>query len=208
MARVERLLESRSLRVAELGGVAALILRDRIPGLRPDAAAPPLPHGHVYQFEQPLPRVVVVPSVVTADPDRALEVLLSADFDPRREVLLEKDTRWETGNGWGPGDGSLLVRSRSSSTLEIEVVLPGPGHLVVFDAWSPGWTALVDDREVGVLRANYCFRAVPLQGGSHRVKLVFVPPGVREGVLLCAAGLLGLILVLLLETRKGRNLAH
>jgi len=195
MRRAHRFLASRSLRVAELGGARTLILRNRMAGLEPVAGAGAASKRvFPYSFPGALPRAVVVPSARALSPEDALAAVLSSGFDPRREVVLD-DVPPGPGSRWDVSLATVKLLLRGPSELELETTAPGPGFLVLFDTWSPGWKATVDGRPTDVLRADYCFRAVPVERGSHRIRFRHVPPGMREGALLFLTGVLGLVLV-------------
>ena len=52
----------------------------------------------------------------------------------------------------------------------------------------------VDGRPAPVVRADAAFLGVRLPAGSHRVRLEYHPRGVKEGLGIAAAGILGLAL--------------
>src|SRR5262249_39419672 len=58
-----------------------------------------------------------------------------------------------------PPVAARLVPSRRNR-IELAVDAPGPGILVINEAFSPGWRADVNDREATVFRANYYLRSV------------------------------------------------
>jgi uncharacterized membrane protein YfhO len=76
----------------------------------------------------------------------------------------------------------------------IETRGPDAAYLVLLDSWEAGWRATVDGDSTAVLRADGAFRAVRVAAGIHRVEFSYAPPGLREGLLLGAVGILGLVL--------------
>jgi uncharacterized membrane protein YfhO len=78
------------------------------------------------------------------------------------------------------------VLERRTDALTVEVDLRRDAHLVVTDAWSPGWRAEVDGRPAPVARANLFFRAVALPAGRHRVVLSYRPRAAVVGAALSA----------------------
>jgi len=122
------------------------------------------------------------------DDDRALERILSRDFDPASEAVLSApvplapvadasgSVEWEMDT---PGHRRLTVRSS------------GPALLVVSENWFPGWEAEVDGRSVPVHRVNLTLQAVEIPGpGEHSVTLRFTAPSVRSALrvtLVCAS---------------------
>ncbi len=53
--------------------------------------------------------------------------------------------------------------------------MPQAGYLVCSEVYYPGWHAQVDGRTSRIYRANYAFRAVYLDPGTHHVVLTFRP---------------------------------
>ena len=65
--------------------------------------------------------------------------------------------------------------------LKLEAVSSHPGHLVVLDAYAPGWRAEVDGRPAPLLQADGVFRAVPLPPGRHQVECRYLPASLAWG---------------------------
>ncbi|MCW3034717.1 MAG: hypothetical protein JWM17_29 [Actinobacteria bacterium] len=59
-----------------------------------------------------------------------------------------------------------------------------PAMLVLSQAWSPGWEALIDGHVVAVVRVDGLVQGVPVPAGSHRVELAYRAPGLRTGFLI------------------------
>lgn len=114
------------------------------------------------------------------DDDRALERILSRDFDPAAEAVLSApvpsapaadvsgSVEWEID---APGHRRLRVRSS------------GPALLVVSENWFPGWEAEIEGRSVPVHRVNLTLQAVEIpDAGEHSVTLRFTAPSVRNAL--------------------------
>ena len=78
----------------------------------------------------------------------------------------------------------------------------GSGHLVVRQSHARGWRARVDDAPAPVLRANGKHLAVPIGAGRHEVRLAYVAPGRRFGLIV---SLLSLVVTLALFVGGGRQ---
>jgi uncharacterized membrane protein YfhO len=59
--------------------------------------------------------------------------------------------------------------------------------------YSKGWTAFVDGKKTELLQANVMYMGLPLMAGSHTIKLVYVTPYLREGIIISIVGLIILI---------------
>ncbi|HEV8458138.1 MAG TPA: YfhO family protein, partial [Methylomirabilota bacterium] len=79
-----------------------------------------------------------------------------------------------------------------------------PTWLVLADTWFPGWRAWVDGREQPVWRANYAFRAVRLEPGSHDVVFRYQPGSLLFGLSLSAVAALICVGLVLLPPRRRR----
>lgn len=128
------------------------------------------------------------------DDDRALERILSRDFDPASEAVLSApvplapvadasgSVEWEMDT---PGHRRLTVRSS------------GPALLVVSENWFPGWEAEVDGRSMPVHRVNLTLQAVELPGaGEYSVTLRFTAPSVQSALRVTVVCALATLLVL------------
>ncbi len=194
LRRTDQLLSTRSLRVAELGGAARIVVRGPPAGDEVDAAAPPLPQAHLLSVENPLPRALLVPRSRILTPEAVLPMLLDPAFDPRETVLLEEGPPWPESADCVPS-GSVRLLGRRPGHLSLATESSCPAVLLVLQAWEAGWKATVDERDAPVLRANVAFQAVRVGAGRHRVDLVYRPRGLRDGLLLGLAGLFGVVLV-------------
>lgn len=73
-------------------------------------------------------------------------------------------------------DGYIRITSRTMNTVDVTVgPLPDWRILTFLDAYYQGWHALVNGKEVPILRANEQFKAVLLPAGTHHVRFEFRP---------------------------------
>jgi len=189
LARTEEVVLRPGQRSFALAGAGAVVLSAAGPDGRPSEYAPP-----VLDPAAGLPRAFVVPEAIIVAPDAAVSAALSPSIDPRRTAVLEEGEPLARDAGWtDEGAGARLV-SRSPSRVVLEARASAPGFLVLLDAYESGWRATVDGSPAPVLRADAAFRAVRLPAGTHRVEFSYAPPGLREGLGIGLAGLLGLAL--------------
>ena len=73
--------------------------------------------------------------------------------------------------------------------LELSVVAPGPGWILVTDRWAAGWRAWVDGGEAPVWGGNLLFRALRVTAGPHRIRFLYRPAG-YPGLLILSWGTL------------------
>jgi hypothetical protein len=91
----------------------------------------------------------------------------------------------------------VKVDSRRAGAVDLDVTGRSPSTVVVLQSFSPGWVARVDGHEVPVQAADVLFQAVRVSAGHHVVSLRYEPRTVTVGGLLSAAGLLGIILLVM-----------
>ncbi len=147
-----------------------------------------------------LPRAWLADScVVIPDRPAILKLLGDSAFDYRRVVILET----EPPPGLRPipdtlPPGNVTITSRSPHRIEMAVTAARPALLVLSEIYYPEWRAKVNSRPVGILRADYCLRAVPLPAGKHQVVIYYNRNQVVTGMLISKLAFLALVLVLLL----------
>lgn len=171
------------LRLLRLGGVdfaAALTPGAWWGGLVPVATVEEVFEQPIRLFRVPdtLPRTYVAGGVRVADGPAAQALLDRDDFDPAREIVLPAGlprARPEQ----APGT-SRIVAWRPERVV-IEAQMAAPGHVVLLDAYDPGWRVRVDGRPAELLRANIAFRAVELAPGRHVVEFAYRPTSIAAG---------------------------
>jgi hypothetical protein len=143
---------------------------------------------HLHELTTGLPRTLLIEHVrVIPNRDAIFEAMRESGFDPRSEVILEREPGIEASP---PADGSpagtVSVRDQSTDEIRIEAELTRPAVLLVTDAYHSGWRAEPADgssqSSYEVLPANYVFRAIPLQAGSHHIHLEYRPKSFRIGL--------------------------
>jgi uncharacterized membrane protein YfhO len=80
----------------------------------------------------------------------------------------------------------------------------GRGHLVLADAFAPGWVATLDGKPVRIHPANVALRSSPRSEGIHEVTFRYSPWMCRLGMPIALFGLLLLIGWLELSRRRRR----
>jgi hypothetical protein len=140
----------------------------------------------IYRNDDALPRAYVVSQArVISDDEELLTELLDQTFNPRRTVLLRPASGQKPFSYFPTADPLSLIPlspEYSPNTVKIEVALDRDGYLVLSDIYYPGWRAYVDGEEREILRANYAFRAVPLESGQHIVLFKYDPLSFKVGL--------------------------
>ncbi|MBC7224032.1 MAG: YfhO family protein, partial [Anaerolineae bacterium] len=133
----------------------------------------------VYRNEGFLPRAFLVNRAISADGEKAWDLIHRPGFEPTQQVVVEGGPPLE---GRGPAAGRAKVVAYQPNRMEVQVETLEPAYLVLSEVFYPGWRATVDGAPAPVYRANAIFRAVPVPAGEHRVVLVFSPVSWRAGV--------------------------
>lgn len=157
-----------------------------------------LADGKVLKLDKTLPRAFMVPQAVAVEQERILDYMMSADFDPKRAVLLSPDDMHPMlePRGGRQFEGSCIVSHYDNDIIRILASANEPGYMVLSELFYPGWKARVDGEEAAVLCGNYLFRVIRLDKGNHDIELRFVSRPFRLGLavsLLTLSGCLGFI---------------
>jgi hypothetical protein len=111
---------------------------------------------------------------VIKNKDMILKRLNDPDFDYRETIILEEDPGIEIGRGvsqYTPSEVRIIDNKINS--MMIAAKTDYPGFLVLAENNYPPWKAIVDDKETKIYTADYIFRAIPLDKGTHKIKLIY-----------------------------------
>ncbi|MEX0879037.1 MAG: YfhO family protein [Thermoanaerobaculia bacterium] len=191
LRRSGEMLSRPSPRALELAGVACVVSSAE----RPAGTTPELPPPMRVQAFPGLARAHLLPEGIVVPPEKAIAVVLSPALDPRRTAVLEEGEPVAADPGWKDEEASVRVVTYRPGRIALDARLPARGVLVLFNAYESGWQAAVDGAPFEVERADGAFQGIRLPAGRHRVELVYRPPGLREGLGVGLAGVLGVILL-------------
>jgi uncharacterized membrane protein YfhO len=143
-------------------------------------------------------------------------MMTQKEFDPSQRVFLEEEPKWDNppnpplveGNKGGLREhlsgtkNKVEFISESNNRLHLQMTAAENGLLVLSDTYYPGWKAFVDGKETKIYRADYTFRAIPLNAGAHRVEFVYDPISFKLGTLFSFLGLIGCVIMATVSRRK------
>jgi len=156
----------------------------------------------VYERDNPSPRAYVVHSArVLSGGDEILQEIEKRGATVPDEVLLEKAPDALPSVG-GVGHSKALIIADLPREVVLHVETSRPGFLVLRDTYYPGWKAYVDGVERQVHRADYAFRAVRIEEGSHTVRFVYRPASFALGAGVSLAALFAVAFCLVAETSR------
>jgi hypothetical protein len=173
----------------------------------------------LYRNRAPLPRACLVRDFKVMDSKAILSKMITKEFDPDKEVLLEEEPiplrnaecRRRNGKFSSLGDGKdpqseirnphsfnslsnqVEVISETNNTLHLKVRAAGNALLVLSDTYYPGWRAFVDGKEVKIYRADYNFRAIPIEAGEQEIKFIYDPIPFKIGTFISLFTLVGIV---------------
>jgi len=188
----------------------------------------------LYKNRKPILRGWLVKDFKVMDSKAMLSRMTSKDFHPDREVLLEEEPKWEgqsinpalTKESKGLPKISVEFVSETNNRLLLTAKAQEKTLLVLNDTYFPGWKALVypvrydsydqvnladtnlsnrvDGKRTKIYRADYAFRAIPLNAGTHQVEFVYDPLSFKLGAVISLLGIIGCV-VMSLTTRRKRS---
>lgn len=156
-----------------------------------------------------MPKAWLVPSVLTlAQPQQALGIMQSPQFDPRQLGLVESRPPLQLAQpGAVPaaGVGSVQVKRYEGEDIDIAATTAANALLVLSEKYYNGWRATVDGKPADIQRVDYVLRGIYLPPGSHEVRFVFDPLPFKVGKYVTLASFALFALMLVRERREARK---
>lgn len=158
----------------------------------------------IYENTTCLPRPYLVGAFEhVPQPAEALQRLLSGEFNPHERVIV--DTLPEILPQPDSTASVSLVRY-ALHAVDVRTQSATPQFLLLSDNYYvPGWTAYVDGQPVRTYRANYCFRAVAVPAGSHRVEFRMHSPAFATGLWITFGGVIVVAGLVVLGWRRNKQ---
>lgn len=129
-------------------------------------------HYEVLENTGANPRFYFATHYVIKNTDQeTISTVFDPDFDYMHTVVLEKEPEFAPNEG----SGEINVISYKPNEIIFQTVADSPKLLVASDTYDLGWKATVDGRKIPLYRANFDFRAIPIPGGNHRVRMYYQP---------------------------------
>ncbi len=148
---------------------------------------PEFPSYKIYAIPNVLPRAHIVYNFQKIETvEDAKQKLLSKEFNPEKEVLLEKDVSLTIGNSDNLSNIYWTLDTDQELTLRVETAKDG--ILVLADSYYPGWKAFVDGKETEILAANLNQRAILVNKGDHKVNFKYSPDSLKIGMCISSIG--------------------
>ncbi len=151
----------------------------------------------IYENTQALPRAAVFYDyAVIKNKDTAIQTLFDKKFPYRKKLITESAPNFSAQpSSITPAE----ITSYSANSVTIRTETKKPGLLFLSDNYYPGWKAYVDGKQVGIILADYTFRAVEISRGKHTIRFSYEPMSVFIGG---AISLISLALLFSLRKKK------
>jgi Bacterial membrane protein YfhO len=149
----------------------------------------------IFQNSAAPPRVLL-PSrvVVTGDGEETVDALVSDQFDPAHDVVVERDAVGAQALADAPpARGSVRVSHETNATVTLDADLDRRGLVVLNDNFAKGWTVRVDGGEQPGVLVNGVMRGVIVDAGRHDITWSYSPPGLKLGAAISLITLAGLL---------------
>lgn len=159
----------------------------------------------IYENTSVLPRTYLVSKVILVkDRSKVFKKLISADFEPEREVILEDEIKCHMPTAKCQMPHAEIIDYQPN---KVTIIAYSPTNCILFlsDTYYPGWKAYVDGKEAKIYRANYIFRAVEFPKGRHKVEFVYSPISFNAGLLGSMLTLILLVIYQVLYNRLGKG---
>jgi hypothetical protein len=191
-------------------GIALTGQPQRFPGFESLAPTPAVENyrvdaGHIHYRTEPVRRARICFDAIHVDTRAEARDALTANRDRLGyTVVLEGADRSFTCRQ-PEHEPRITFIEDAGNTVRIRVAMgEGRGHLVLADAFAPGWVATLDGKPVRIHPANVALRSIPLSEGIHEVTFRYSPWMCRLGMPIALFGLLLLIGWLELSRRRRR----
>ena len=138
--------------------------------------------------------------------DSILSRLKDADFDFRRNIVIEKDlpeSMLSCNNAPLSDSSSVRIIEHQPNRVDLEAKMENDGFLVLSDTYYPGWKAYVNGKQVEIYLTNYLLRSLYLRKGTHQIRFVYTPLPLKAGVGISLLTLLGVAVFLCYKKKAG-----
>ncbi|TWJ13382.1 YfhO family protein [Geobacter argillaceus] len=153
-----------------------------------------------------MPKAWLVPSVLSvAQPQQALGIMQSPQFDPRRLALVESPPSLPMAppeSAPAAGVGTVQLKRYEGEHIDLAASTAANALLVLGEKYYKGWKATVDGKPAEIQRVDYILRGVYLPPGNHEVRFVFDPLPFKVGKYLTLASFALFATMLVREWRR------
>lgn len=129
----------------------------------------------IFEFEGAVPRAALYGNwEVQGDGQSALNRLAQTNFNPLATAVVESAPLPSPASTNSPG--SVTITKYQPTAIELSADVKSPALLVLFDKYDPQWKVTVDGNPEKLVAADFIFRGVFLQPGTHQIRFTFKTP--------------------------------
>jgi hypothetical protein len=152
---------------------------------------------------EPLRRFELISNyTVVPERDALLTALAEGSFDPKAMVYLEEEPEIGEASQGGAMAGDWRIETEDTDEVVLTVETGAPMILLMTDPYSHGWRVEnlskgTQGQDYRLMPANYVLSAIPLEAGTHRLRVYYRPRTLTGGILIsvfsvggCVAGLI------------------
>jgi len=167
--------------------------------------------AYLYQFAENLPRIYAAPAVnAVGDNKLAFDYISGSGFAPF-ELAIVTDPQSPVPlpvRASQPLEWNAEITEYNMASLTAEVTVNEPALVVFGEAYFPGWEASVDGIPTEVLQANYAFRGVAVEAGTHTIQMQYEPTYFRIGLYISIGTLVTLIVTTVWYAFRKRRITN
>ena len=161
----------------------------------------------IFRNTRAQPRAWLVTEAEAVDGEEALSRIRgeSGTFDPQNTALIEINPgELPDLPGGSVSRDAARITHYTPNALTIETNAPIPTVLVLSEIFFPGWTATIDGNNTRIYLTNFLLRGVALPAGQHKVEMHYTAPAARNGAVISAITLIGIVGWALKDWRRRR----
>jgi hypothetical protein len=160
-----------------------------------------VPAYFVYEVKNPIARAYFPSKVVIRDRDTAQTLKDLARATNFNLGIIDGDVNTATISQVA-STGKVVSQKLAVNSLQINTIQSSSQYLLINESFHPGWTALLNGKEVKILRANSVFMGVKLPAGENQLELNFKLFDSRKISFYALTSLLILMVLLIAGQRK------
>jgi len=149
----------------------------------------------IYENKNVFPRAYLIGDYVVLNNDQQIiDKLLNDNFDLRKSVVLENNPNIKRTDSLV---GEAKIIKYSPNKIIIKTKANQNSILILTDNFYSGWKAKVNGEEEKIIRADFTFRAIPIQKGENEVEFYYESRSLRWGFILFAISIIVLFLIII-----------
>jgi hypothetical protein len=104
------------------------------------------------------------------------------------------------------GEGVIAVKSFGPNGFVFETEQAAASLFTIFQQYNHNWKAIVNGKEVPILKVNIGFMGIPVQPGKNTIEFIYKPRRVLQAGYLCISTLIALLLIFLKSMQRQQAL--